>query len=97
MLKTLFAVTRASSERVSPMLKVRESEAFAWTIPGPSMDPCDAVPYAPAGGERNAEVLNQLFTVPGPLIGCVKSRSGRSVKVPAPAAEAWLEETIGVR
>ena len=43
-LKTLVAVTRASSDLVSLKAKVRESEESTATVPGPWMELRDAVP-----------------------------------------------------
>ncbi len=62
-LNTLFAVTRASNDRVSPSATVRDSEASTATIPGPSIDPREAVPN-PFAGVTNAAVLNQSNIVP---------------------------------
>ena len=56
-LKTLFACTRVSNERVLPRVKVRESEEFTETTPGPSMELREAVPYTVAG-VVNAAGLN---------------------------------------
>ena len=43
-LKTLVAVTRASKERVSLRVMVRDKEALVETVPGPSMEPGEAEP-----------------------------------------------------
>src|SRR5271154_902236 len=77
-LNTLFAVMRISNVRVPPSCTVRESDEFTDTTPGPSIELRDAVPYCPVGGAVNAAVLNQSRTVPAPLIGTPKLRSGRS-------------------
>jgi hypothetical protein len=75
-LKTLLAVIRASKERVSPRGTVRESEASTATVPGPIIEPREAVPKTFAG-VVNAAGLNQFRIVPDPEIGCEKIRSGR--------------------
>jgi hypothetical protein len=76
-LKTLFAVNLASNERVSPSETVFARDASTATVPGPLIDPREAVPKVFAGGSVNAPVLNQVRIVPAPLIGCEKSRLGR--------------------
>ncbi len=53
-LNTLFAVTRASKELDPPSCTVRDSEAATATVPGPSIEPGEAVPYWPAAGAVNA-------------------------------------------
>src|SRR5882757_1614574 len=72
------AVMRASNERVSPSSTVRESEASTTTVPGPSIELREAVPYCPVGEATNAAVLNQLPIVRWPLIGVPKFRFGRN-------------------
>ena len=88
-LKTLFAVTLASNDRVSPSATVRDSEASTATIPGPSIDPRDAVPYP--FGATNAAVLNQSRMVPSPEIGSVNTLFGRRVLLVPVAVSATVE------
>src|SRR5947207_15790389 len=89
-LKTLLAVTLASNERVSPRPTVRDSEASTATIPGPSIDPREAVPN-PFAGVTKAVLLNQSRTVPAPAIGCENTRSGRNELLLPVAVSATVE------
>src|ERR1700679_3742407 len=91
-LKALVACTRASNELVPPNCTVRDRAALIETVPGPSIEPCDAVPYAPDAGAVKAAVLKNSFNLPGPVRGWPITRSGRCVKVFAEVASAWLPE-----
>ncbi len=68
-LKTLFAVTRISKERVSPSATVRDNDPSTATVPGPSIELREAVPNAPVEGVVKAAALNQSRIVPDPWMG----------------------------
>jgi len=86
-LNTFDADTLASNDRVSPSETVRDSEPSIDTVPGPWIDPREAVPN-PFAGAVNAAALNQFRTVPAPRIGAEKFRSGRRELLPPVAVSA---------
>ena len=84
-LKMLLAVIRASKFRVSPSDTVRDSDPLVDTVPGPSIELREALPYVPGAGAEKAAVLNQLFSDPVEKIETPGTRFGRN-EFPAPAA-----------